>query len=569
MSEALSPPAGRTVLAAHAYLRALNAYGVDCFYGTAGTDFPSIIEAFAAAGPGSGEVPEPVLVPHENLAAAMAHGHALVTGRPQAVMVHVSVGTANIVCGALNALRDRVPMLLSAGRTPVTEDGPLGTRTRYIHWAQEMFDQAGMLREAVKWDYELRAPEQVEAAARRALEIATAAPPGPVYLSLPREVLAAEVAPGRPLPKLGALAPLAPDANALDRMAGWIRTAEAPLVVTSALGADTGSVPALADLAERWALPVVGMSARRLFLPATHPMHLGYSAAPFLKEADLLLAFECDVPWMPAAGPSPGETCRFVQVGLDPLEARYPMRSFPADLSIACDPSLALRGLAAALGEPAGAERLRVDRRRARLGMRREAMLAASAAAASTDRLTPESISAALRSGLAAETIVVNEYPLRAEQCGFTEPGTFFGLSPAGGLGWGLGAALGIKKAAPERTVVAVLGDGAYMFNNPTACHWVSASAGLPVLTVIFNNSRWAAVRNSTLAMHGQGAAAAGDGELFADLSPSPAYERVIEAHDGLGLVARDGAELRAAIRRGLDAVEGGRQALINVVCRY
>ena len=101
-------------------------------------------------------MPKPLLATHENLAMSMAHGYAVASGRVPAVMVHVSVGTANALCGVLNAARSNVPILFTAGRSPLTEEGLAGARDTYIHWAQEMFDQAGMLREAVKWEYELR-----------------------------------------------------------------------------------------------------------------------------------------------------------------------------------------------------------------------------------------------------------------------------------------------------------------------------------------------------------------------------------------------------------------------------
>ena len=128
-------------------------------------------------------------MPHENAAVGMAHGYTMVTGKPQAVMLHTNVGTANAINMLINASRDRVPMLLTSGRTPFTEQGAEGSRSVHIHWAQEMFDQAGMLREMVKWDYEMKRGDQAATVVDRALEIANASPQGPVYLSLPREVL--------------------------------------------------------------------------------------------------------------------------------------------------------------------------------------------------------------------------------------------------------------------------------------------------------------------------------------------------------------------------------------------
>src|SRR3954451_25138578 len=141
----------RPPIAGEAFLRALADHGVDYFFANPGTDFPPIVEAFSRAGQSNHKVPRPVLVPHENLAVAMAHGAYLMNGRVQAVMVHVNVGTANTINNITNLNRDRAPVILAAGRTPVTETGAFGPRSRHIHWAQEMFDQAGMLRELVKW----------------------------------------------------------------------------------------------------------------------------------------------------------------------------------------------------------------------------------------------------------------------------------------------------------------------------------------------------------------------------------------------------------------------------------
>src|SRR5262249_61053130 len=117
-------------------------------------------------------------------------GNAVASGRVPGVMVHVSAGPANALCGAFNAAREFVPILLTAGRSPLVEDGLPGARDTYIHWAQEMFDQAGMLREAVKWDYELRTGAQLETVVDRALSVATSPPGGPVYLTLPPQALA-------------------------------------------------------------------------------------------------------------------------------------------------------------------------------------------------------------------------------------------------------------------------------------------------------------------------------------------------------------------------------------------
>src|SRR6202171_5509248 len=261
---------------AEAYLALLAERGVEYLFANAGTDFAPIVEAYAKAAHSGQPAPKPLLATHENLALSMAHGYAAASGRVPAVMVHVSVGTANALCGVFNAARANVPILFTAGRSPLTEEGLPGARDTYIHWAQEMFDQAGMLREMVKWDYELRNGAQLETVIDRALTLATSPPEGPVYLSLPREVLA-EALPGfaydSPARRVAA-SPPAPDETAVAAAARILAPAQNPLIVTADAGRDHAAVPALAEFAERFAIPVVEHRLRHLSLPSDHPSHL-------------------------------------------------------------------------------------------------------------------------------------------------------------------------------------------------------------------------------------------------------------------------------------------------------
>src|SRR3954470_18672793 len=314
---------------AEAYLALLADRGVEYLFANAGTDFAPIVEAYAKMAHTGGAAPKPLIATHENLAFSMAHGYAAASGRVPAVMVHVSVGTANAICGVLNAARTNVPILFTAGRSPLTEEGLAGARDTYIHWAQEMFDQAGMLREAVKWEYELRHGSQLETVIDRALTLATSPPEGPVYLSLPREVLAAPL-PGfaydSPARRVAASAPGA-DPAAIATAARLLAAAKNPVIVTADAGRDRAAVPALAAFAERFAIPVVEHRQRHLNLPADHPSHLGYNPGALLDEADAILVLECDVPWIPSRK-KPRPDCPVVHIGTDPLFARYPIRGF-------------------------------------------------------------------------------------------------------------------------------------------------------------------------------------------------------------------------------------------------
>jgi acetolactate synthase-1/2/3 large subunit len=329
----------------------------------------------------------------------------------------------------------------------------------------------------------------------------------------------------------------------------------------------------LARFAQRFALPVVAFNPRFLALPSTHPSHQGHQPRPLLETADLVLVVDCDVPWIPSLE-GPPEHCRVVHIGEDPNFTRYPMRSFPADLSIAAAPAAALAALDRALAARMEADDAMVAARRADLAERSAARRARAAQTAEKDgtlpHITPEWLSRCIGDAVGADAIIVNEYPLRLDHCARTRPRSYFGSSPAGGLGWGFGAALGAKLAARDRLVVATLGDGAYVFANPTACHWTAAAHDLPILVIVFNNGRYAAVRNATLDMYGAGAAARGKGELLANLTPSPAFEMLVQASGGWGMRVERPGELPSALAGAIDVVtREKRQALLNVICRY
>jgi acetolactate synthase-1/2/3 large subunit len=555
---------------AAAYLALLADRGVDYLFGNAGTDFAPLIEAYAQAAQTGGAVPRPILATHENLAVAMAHGYAMVSRRIPAVMVHVSVGTANMICAAINAARENVAILLTAGRSPLTEAGLPGSRDGYIHWAQEMYDQAGMIREIVKWDYELRNGEQLATVVDRALAIAASEPRGPVYLALPREVIAAPMPPAhgsrRPF---SPAAPPAPDATAVAAAARLLAQAKRPLIVTANAGRDAAAFAALGEFAERFAIPVIQHRPRYFSLPSSHPMNLGFDPARLVQDADAILVIECDVPWLPSRT-QPGPDCKVVHCGLDPLFTRYPIRGFPCDVAITASTSAALPALSAALADEIDGEA--VVHRRRRVTDERAALTAgwkaARDAGARKSPLDPAWVSHCIGQAKDPHTIVVNEYTLFPEHCAFEQPDLYFGSSSASGLGWGAGAALGAKLARPDSPVIAVLGDGAYMFSNPAAVHHASALHELPVLFVVMNNAMWGAVERSTRAMYADGHAAKSNDPPFVQLKKLPAFERLCEAAGGYGERVEDPAALPGALARAMAVVTNEkRQALLNVIC--
>ena len=558
---------------AQAYLELLGDRGIKYFFGNAGTDFAPLVDGFARFASEGRKFPKPVLVPHEFTAVSMAHGYAMVTGEPQVVMVHVNVGTSNGLTGIMNASRANIPVIFTAGRTPITEGEMKGGRNLQIHWAQESFDQASMVREYVKWDYELRNFAQVEKVVDRALNIAMSEPKGPVYLSLPREVLAEEHREFTYTPSGAQLyAQPGPHPEAIRRAAELIRTARNPLVITSMLGKNPAAVEELVKLCESFALPVT-MAISNLYLnfPTEHPLHLGFDPMKYLPQADLVIVIESDVPWFPTRAKPKPET-PVIQIGIDPFFSRYPMRTFPVDVPVSSDPLAALIALRAALSPFRADKAKEIEERFARIsGEHADQRKTWKDAAEKLKKDRPidmEWLSHCVGRVRDRDTVLFNEYDLRTHQVPIQEPGTFFGSPMVSGLGWCFGAALGVKLARPDSVPIVCMGDGVYHFTVPTSCHFMAQ--GLPVVAVIFNNQCWNAVKGSVADLYPQGWAMKNKDFFLCDLEPAPAYEKIVEAFGGYGERVEDPEDIVPALRRAVKAVKKEkRQALLNVICKH
>ncbi|MBT3791759.1 MAG: thiamine pyrophosphate-requiring protein [Rhodospirillales bacterium] len=560
---------------ADAYLTLLADRGVDYLFGNAGTDFAPLIESYSKMRANGTKVPEPITCPHENVAMGMAQGYYVMTGRPQTVMVHVNVGTANAVCGLVNAYKGNIPVLFSAGRTPFSETGDLmGKRSGEIHWPQEMFDQRSMVREVVKWDYELPNAEVVETAIDRALNAAMTHPRGPVYMTLPREVLAGPAGDfvyDSPSTRAYPTAPM-PDPNAIDEAANLIAGAKNPVIITSAAGADFEDVAALSALANRFAIPVTQRKPRYVCITTDDPMNLGYNPDAFLEDADLIIVADCDVPWIPG-NKSPSDDCKVIHLGADPLFSTYPIRGFRSDMAITGLLKWTFKALDDALAGHEKSAKSRIDARRKSLGDLRakqaENKKVALEKASKDSPAHPVWISHCIDQVKDDDGIVVKESQLPPQHMTFNKPGTFFSLGQGGGLGWGLGTALGIKLADRDRQVICTQGDGAYMFGNPIPAHYISAAENLPMLTIVYNNSMWNAVKRNTHGVYPDGYAAKSNWEPLTYFQEGAKFEKAVEIAGGYGERVEDPADLPMALDRALNAMaKDGRQALLNVVSK-
>jgi acetolactate synthase I/II/III large subunit len=554
-----------------AYLEVLRARGIKYFFGNSGTDFGPIIDGLARFGAEKKIHPTPITVPHEFVAVSMAQGYAMITGEPQVVMVHVIVGTGNASAAVMNASRLNVPMLFSAGRTPLTEEGSRGSRSNFIHWGQESFDQGSLLREFTRWDYELRNGDQVETVVDRALEMALGTPQGPVYLTLPREVLAQKMESITIHPNRKAQAEaLQPSPASIKRTAELLRGAVNPLIITGRLGSDPTAVSAMVKFAEALVAPVVTPASPFVSMPNTHDLYLGVSSTPYVKDADVIVVVESDVPWYPQQA-KPSENAKVIQIARDPNYGGIPIRNFPKDISIGGDPKLALELLAQELRSGPRDEKVLAERGnaiRAKHNKYRQELIQKAEHGGSQRPISHAWLAYCVDQVRDADTVVLSDHGVGSEVLNLSEPASYFGGSPAGGLGWGIGGGLGMKLAHPEKTFIVTAGDGTYMFNNPTACHFVSEAYNLPLLTIICNNAIWHSTKAATQQVLPDGWAVSTGNFPLTALAPSPRYEKVVEAHGGYGEMVDDPQEVLPALKRALKVVkEEKRQAVLNVIC--
>jgi acetolactate synthase-1/2/3 large subunit len=564
---------------AEAFLAQVRALGaVRYLFANTGTDHGPIIEALAKTANEDPNDLQPIVVPHELAAVSMAHGYYNVTQKPQMVLVHTLPGTANALGGIINAQSANVPVLLVAGRTPITEGELRGGKSQNIHWRQESRDQGNIVREFVKWDYEVRTNQNLAAVVSRAFKIAMSEPRGPVYLTLPREWLcealeSTELSSDSLMPSTKMQA----DYAALEEAAELLINAEHPLIVTKYLGRNPEGVPLLVELAELLAIPVVQQMSYLNF-PTDHPLYLGVQTIQHSKEADVLFFIDTDVPWEPPSRRFIRSDAKIIHLERDPLFTGIPGWGFPADLPITGCSEISLPALTSIIKsklQKSNARQSHLEERRKKIAAEHHAMwrqVEASIAAVKDEKpISPLWVSKCIGDVVDEKTIIVNETVTSklADVIHLNRPGSQFGTPLAGHLGWGLGAAIGVKLGAPEATVIAAEGDGSYMFCAPTACHFTAQKYRIPFLTVVYNNRAWNASLNAARGLFPDGVAQKTGNFPGTDLSPSPKFELTAQACGAYAERVEAPEALPGALQRALKIVrEEKRQAMLNVICK-
>ena len=558
---------------AYYLLEGLKEIGVDYLFCNLGTDHAPIIEEMAHRRKRGEAMPNIVRCPHENTAAHMAGGYALVTGRGQGVLVHVDVGTANAANAMHNLFRSRLPVLLMAGKAPYTShDELVGTRDTHVHFVQEPFDQGSLVRPYMKWEWTLPSGVVVKEALQRAYSVMQSAPRGPVYLMMQRETLTqhwnVDEIRRYPGDRYGAMADGGADPELVAVLAERLLSAENPILITGYGGMDALAAQKIDEVAQFAGIPIFEANSKSN-ISYESSCFAGFSPDKFLPDADFGMLVDVEVPWFPAEV-QPNENSFWAHIDVDVLKLGSPMWTFPGNLRLQGGTGRILDQLLTVLKAKTtprfkAAAAARVDRLKA---VREERLAHAAKLAANEGMpgaINPHYLMAKLGKVLDDEDIIFNEAvtntPAVLLQIPRRLPNTAFNTNGAG-LGWSGGMALGAKLASPKRLMVQIAGDGSFYFNNPSSVFAVSQQYKLPILSVVLDNSGWSAVKQSTLRVFPDGEANAAN-EFEAELTKVE-FTKIGEAFGAYVEKVSDPADVPAAIARCAKEVRGGRTALLH-----
>ena len=558
---------------AEAFIELLNANEVEYIFLNSGTDTVPVQEAIAKFKAQGKCTPEVVLCLHESVAMSAAHGHFMVSGRPQVVLVHVDAGTQNVGGALHNAQRGQIGVVFCAGRAPIDlEKDELGGRWFFM-WIQDRRDQTSIVRDYVKWDYELRSTDTMHRVVQRAFQLAATEPCGPVYLTLPLELIIEKVD-GVCIPDVARHATVtSPQADPvlLDKAAEILVNAEKPLIMTGKSGRNHEAVKALVELAETLGARVI-TSPDRMNFPTLHPLCSGEHAAPHLGEADAVLVIDLEVPYAPTQS-KPKPDAKIIHIDLDPIKPAIPMWVFPVDILLKADSSKAMPELTGIIRQKLNSkQKLKIKTRSQQVENEnkklREEWRQLAVTQADDKPISPEWLCHCINEVIDEDTILLNEavtnMPSVGRQVHRTKPGTSFD-SGGSSLGWGLGAALGAKLAAKDKTVVTLVGDGSFVFGCPTAALWAAHANKAPFLTIIFNNQKYQAVKGALRRAYGKESFSEREKSVGIDINEPPEYSLIAKACHSWGEVIEDPSELKSALKKALTQVRNGKSVVLDV----
>ncbi|HEX3506186.1 MAG TPA: thiamine pyrophosphate-dependent enzyme [Xanthobacteraceae bacterium] len=483
-----------------AFLDLLKQEGVTVMFGNPGTTELPLMDAFAVE-----HDIRYILGLQEAALMAMADGYAQASGNLAVLNLHVAPGLGNAMGMLYDAAKANAPVLVTAGQQDLEY-----VATEPVLTA----DLPTLARPFVKWAAEVQRAEDLPLYVHRAVKTALAPPTGPVFLSLPGDILKSDA-------EIDLLAPtrvatrVRGDADAVAKAAEMLAKAERPVIIAGDAVAQSRAHKELAALAEALAAPVyVEFIPSTASFPASHPLYRGAmtrtqaGVREVLDKHDLVFSVGGDLfTW---SLPSPidpwPQGLPLIHLDSDPWQIG---KNYPAQAAILGDPKATLPDITAgvtarmsASAKSAAAARLKSLTEA--IKQEREAFRAKARALAGKTPVAPLALLEAIGSMLPKDAVVIEEIlssaPGIRSLINSDDAQSFFGLR-GGGIGWGLPAAIGVKIALPQRPVVALIGDGSAMYTIQAL--WTAARYRLPIVWVIFNNTSYRILKQRLVMLRG------------------------------------------------------------------
>ncbi len=553
-----------------AMLQACRDLSIDYIISSPGSEWGSMWDALARQKVNKLPGPAYLSCGHETLAVDVAIGYTSMTGRMQAVLLHAGVGLLQGAIGIHGCRLAEIPLVVLSGESLTYGDQEgFDPGTQWYANHNTMGGPQRMLEPLAKWAHRAASSANLYEMVMRAGELAQASPAGPAYLDVPIEVMLEKWAAPAKLRRAPPAPKLRPLASDLEKVAGMLAAARNPVITTASAGRTQEGYEALVELAELLALPVVeGPSADAVNFPKDHPLHQGFEVNPLLKQADLALVVRNRTPWYP---PNMGPiNAKVVVIDESPFKTFMAYQNLQADAFLSGDVPTTLALLAEAV-RAAHPDQRQVRERRARWEAAHQMLAqrcrAAEEEARARSGIHAVALGAALGEALPEDAIYVDETTvhLGLNRRHLANKGPQSYLAIRAGLGQGLGVAAGVKLARRERTVVCLIGDGAFLYNPAVQCFGFARDEKLPIMVVVYNNRGYRAMRQNQLSYYPDGAGARNK-LFYGEPINAFEYEELVKLFGGVGIRVEDPAQLKSALRQGHAAVMEGRSAVVNVV---
>ena len=553
-----------------AILEAFRQLDIDYVIASPGSEWGSVWEAFARQEREKTEGPKYLNCAHETLAVDLAIGYSVMTGRMQAVMLHTGVGLLQGSIGIDTAYRQSVPMVVVSGESLSYSEHDGFDPGPQWHGVLSVVGGPTVLASGItKWSQSVSSQHTLYEQLIRAGEMAQRSPAGPVYMSVPIETMLHDWTPPQ-APRAVPPAPKpVPPAKDIEAVADMLLNAKNPAIVAESIGRDPAGYSATVELSEMLAIPV--SECRWLDFtnfPKEHPMYQGMGEPDYLKDCDVVLTLRARAPWTPpSAKPA---NAKIVNIDETPFRPHMVHQSLQADIFLEGDAIATLQSLNSIIRDRiVDAE---VSQRWEKWSKVHNDMVARNKAieadGLSKETITPIGLCATLSALLPDEAVFVDETithrPIIIRHLDYRGPRSFY-TAATGGLGQGLGLALGTKLARPDCFVVSVIGDGSFMYNPVVQSLTLSKHEELPIFVVIFNNMGYSAMRKEHHSYYPNGLAANNStsvGHTITDMD----YAELARAFGFYGRKVDRLIELENAIKEGQRAVCSGQTAILNVV---